>query len=105
MRWVAASVTVLALAGCMEAERDAEDTRAAAQQLIASVAAKEYVGVSISPIVSCTVDNASDEELETLVDLALGEGVTGRVNQRVVSLTRRPATQDCIRAAGVVLPR
>ena len=105
MRWILVPLTALALVGCNAAEREVEDTRVAARQLIASVAAQEYVGVSINPIVDCTLDNASDDELGVLVESALAEGVTGRVNQRIVALMRRAPAQACIRAAGVVLPR
>ncbi len=105
MRRLAVLLVAITLVGCTGAERTAEDTRAAATQLVANVAAQEYVGVTIGPIVTCAVDNASEAELESLVDMTLAEGMTGRVNQRILALLRRSSTQGCIRAAGIVLPR
>ena len=87
----------LALSACVSAEQEAQT----AEQVVATVIARVYPGMSVTPVANCVRDNATADELRALAGYRDAVGSDAQIiTLRIID---RPDTDDCIRSNGITL--
>ncbi|MEM0946984.1 MAG: hypothetical protein AAGK37_06235 [Pseudomonadota bacterium] len=104
MRVFLACLGFAVVAGCGEGgprgERQAEAARELARPTVTEVIAKEYPGVSVTPLTTCVLNTLTEDELARVAQAAL-QGFSGRDTQFIRSVVRRSETRICAFDAGV----
>ena len=101
LRLVALSGLAL-LAACAERreEQQADAAKERSRPAVTTVIAQQYPGVSVTPLTTCVLENASEAETLALAQAAL-QGMSGRDTQMIRGIVGRPETRACAFDAGV----